>query len=272
MAEPGTGADADSPSNTMPTRRDVRAGASGSASPDSASGGSRPSSTPAPGTSADPRLRPRGVRARERSEAWVRFSIHPWQRSAEDAVAVREPGPRRSARCAAPPATSEERYVVLLDRQHGRPPVTAEVTLSRRDEMGFRMLVGREALRQGFLVDPGRSYLGGRARTRSVRRRNRGHEPDGARVVRRSARSGSAPGTARAPRAADHPAGHGRRRQPAGAGVHGREDGPDVWVDAAIHGDEVVGVEVIRQVLAGLDPKTFRGTLSRCRSSTCSAS
>ena len=43
--------------------------------------------------------------------------------------------------------------------------------------------------------------------------------------------------------------------------VHGREDGPTVWVDAAIHGDEVVGVEVIRQVLAGLDPKTFRGTL-----------
>jgi predicted deacylase len=42
---------------------------------------------------------------------------------------------------------------------------------------------------------------------------------------------------------------------------HGREDGPTVWVDAAIHGDEVVGVEVVRQVLAGLDPKTLRGTL-----------
>lgn len=43
--------------------------------------------------------------------------------------------------------------------------------------------------------------------------------------------------------------------------VHGREDGPTIWVDAAIHGDEVNGVEVIRQVMAGLDPKTFRGTL-----------
>ena len=43
--------------------------------------------------------------------------------------------------------------------------------------------------------------------------------------------------------------------------VHGRDDGPTVWLSAAIHGDEVVGVEVIRQVLAGLDPKTFRGTL-----------
>ncbi len=43
--------------------------------------------------------------------------------------------------------------------------------------------------------------------------------------------------------------------------VHGREDGPTVWVDAAIHGDEAVGVEVVRQVLADLDPRTLRGTL-----------
>ena len=43
--------------------------------------------------------------------------------------------------------------------------------------------------------------------------------------------------------------------------VHGREDGPTMWISAAIHGDEVVGVEVVRQVLAGLDPKQVRGTI-----------
>ncbi len=43
--------------------------------------------------------------------------------------------------------------------------------------------------------------------------------------------------------------------------VHGREDGPVVWVNAAIHGDEAVGVEVIRQVLEGIDPRRLRGTL-----------
>ncbi|GAB3775135.1 hypothetical protein FB382_004040 [Nocardioides ginsengisegetis] len=43
--------------------------------------------------------------------------------------------------------------------------------------------------------------------------------------------------------------------------VHGREPGPTVWIDAAIHGDEAVGVEVVRQVLAALDPKTLCGTL-----------
>ena len=52
---------------------------------------------------------------------------------------------------------------------------TAEMTLSNRDQMGFRMLVGREALRQGFVVDPARSFLGGRA-PREIRRRNRGRE------------------------------------------------------------------------------------------------
>ncbi|SDH87002.1 succinylglutamate desuccinylase/aspartoacylase family protein [Agrococcus jejuensis] len=43
--------------------------------------------------------------------------------------------------------------------------------------------------------------------------------------------------------------------------VHGREPGPTVWVDAAIHGDEVLGVEIVRQVLAQVSPKTLRGTL-----------
>lgn len=43
--------------------------------------------------------------------------------------------------------------------------------------------------------------------------------------------------------------------------LHGREDGPTVWIDAAIHGDEAVGVEVVRQVLTELDPKQLRGTL-----------
>lgn len=43
--------------------------------------------------------------------------------------------------------------------------------------------------------------------------------------------------------------------------VHGREDGPVVWVNAAIHGDEVAGVEVIRRVLSVLSAKTLRGTV-----------
>lgn len=43
--------------------------------------------------------------------------------------------------------------------------------------------------------------------------------------------------------------------------VHGREPGPSIWLNAAIHGDEVVGVEVIRRVLADLPARTLRGTV-----------
>lgn len=43
--------------------------------------------------------------------------------------------------------------------------------------------------------------------------------------------------------------------------VHGREDGPTVWLSAAVHGDEINGTEVISKVLSTLEPRTFRGTL-----------
>ncbi|MCE0507722.1 MULTISPECIES: ATP-dependent zinc protease family protein [Microbacterium] len=105
-------------------------------------------------------------------ETWVRFKVKPWQDSQEDAVVVECPvHDRRAVRSSS--GHAQERLVVellirLVDRE-----VLAEVTLSNRDEMGFRMLIGREALRQGFSVDPARSFLGGRA-PREARRRNRG--------------------------------------------------------------------------------------------------
>ncbi|MGR5141525.1 succinylglutamate desuccinylase/aspartoacylase family protein [Photobacterium sp. DNB23_23_1] len=43
--------------------------------------------------------------------------------------------------------------------------------------------------------------------------------------------------------------------------VNGRLAGPTLLVDAAIHGDELNGVEVVRQLLAKIDPHKLRGTL-----------
>lgn len=103
---------------------------------------------------------------------WVRFAVHPWQASAEDEVVVELPvHDSRSVRSSS--GHAEDRYVVLLPLVLGGREVDAEVTLADRDEMGFRMLVGREALVQGYLVDPARSYVGGRPE-RAVRRRNWG--------------------------------------------------------------------------------------------------
>ena len=43
--------------------------------------------------------------------------------------------------------------------------------------------------------------------------------------------------------------------------VHGRSPGPSVWLDAAIHGDEVGGIEIVRRVLEGIHARDLRGTL-----------
>lgn len=103
---------------------------------------------------------------------WVRFGVRPWQNSDDDAVVVESRvHDRRQVRSSS--GHAEQRIVVLMRLVLLGREVTAEVTLSNRDEMGFRMLVGREALRGGFLVAAGESFLGGRA-PRPVRRQNRG--------------------------------------------------------------------------------------------------
>jgi len=43
--------------------------------------------------------------------------------------------------------------------------------------------------------------------------------------------------------------------------VNGRRAGPKVWLNAVIHGDELNGVEVIRQVLNVLRPRELAGTV-----------
>lgn len=105
-------------------------------------------------------------------QPWVRFSIHPWQASDEDAVTLERPVvDERVVRSSN--GHTEERLVVELEIVLARRRRTTEVTLSRRDEMGFRMLIGRETLLHGYVVDPAFSYLGPRPKVH-LRRRNRG--------------------------------------------------------------------------------------------------
>ena len=53
----------------------------------------------------------------------------------------------------------EERYLVESTVQLGDKIWPIEITLTSRDAMGFRMLLGRTAIRRRHLVDSGRSYL-----------------------------------------------------------------------------------------------------------------
>ena len=104
--------------------------------------------------------------------AMARFAIHPWQESSSDVVVVEAPLlERRQVRSSS--GAAKVRPVVLTSIALAGRTEQVEVTLTRRDEMGFRMLIGRQALRRRFVVDPGRSYLGGKP-ARETLDRNRG--------------------------------------------------------------------------------------------------
>jgi hypothetical protein len=89
---------------------------------------------------------------------WVRFDVHPLQRNTDLAVraeaAVLEFRHVRSSSGHQSLRPVIRTVVALADRRWA-----VELTLAARDEMGFRMLLGREAVRGRFVVDPGRSYL-----------------------------------------------------------------------------------------------------------------
>lgn len=102
---------------------------------------------------------------------WVRFEVHPWQRSNADVSVVEAPlADRRNVRSSS--GAPQLRPVIRTRVGFGKKARLADVTLTRRDEMGFRMLVGREAIRRAYLVDPGRSYQLGRP-PKSIRAENR---------------------------------------------------------------------------------------------------
>lgn len=94
----------------------------------------------------------------EHGRSMVRFRVHPYQRDSSCTVeSVAEVVDMRKVRNSGGQAEIRpviRTSILLMDRSW-----QAEVTLTNRDDMGFRMLLGRQAVRQNFLVDPGRSSL-----------------------------------------------------------------------------------------------------------------
>lgn len=91
----------------------------------------------------------------------VRFRVHPWQHDIEQTVqAEAEMIGQRLVRNSGGLETLRP-VIVTSARLFGQCwPI--EVTLIGRDAMGFRMLLGREAVRRRFLVDASRSFLAGK--------------------------------------------------------------------------------------------------------------
>lgn len=91
-------------------------------------------------------------------EPWVRFSIHPLQYDSSVVVTCEAKVlDQRQVRDSG--GHAETRYVIQSTIMIGDTPIEAEITLTDRETMKFRMLLGRTAIRQGYLVDSSRSYL-----------------------------------------------------------------------------------------------------------------
>jgi len=100
-------------------------------------------------------------RFRARRRDYVRFGIHPLQRRTEpqivcecemlDERVVIDSGGHR-----------EQRIVVATSVLIGAQSWPIEITLTDRDTMRFRMLLGRTAISRRYLVDPGASYRAGK--------------------------------------------------------------------------------------------------------------
>jgi hypothetical protein len=99
---------------------------------------------------------------REQGVHMVRFGIHPLQRRTDlvidctaavlDRRDVTDSGGHR-----------EKRYVIETLARLGEVTWPVELTLTNRDTMRFRMLLGRTAMEDRFVVNPSASYLlGGR--------------------------------------------------------------------------------------------------------------
>ena len=94
---------------------------------------------------------------KKRGDDWVRFVIHPAQRDdtlvvpCEAAVVDRRTVVNSGGH-------REERYVISTTLCLGGESWPIELTLTNRDEMGFRMLLGRSAMHRRLIVDPARSF------------------------------------------------------------------------------------------------------------------
>jgi len=95
----------------------------------------------------------------------VRFKIFPRQNNKNKMITAEEElKDQRSVRSSAGHVT--ERPVIVTTLKIGEFAHEIELTLVDRDIMGFRMLLGRQAMKGRYIIDPSRSFLIGKKKVR----------------------------------------------------------------------------------------------------------
>lgn len=93
--------------------------------------------------------------------AWVRFGVHPLQANPSAVIDCEAPV-KDIRRVTDSGGHAEMRPVIETCLRIQGTDYTIEVTLTDRETMQFRMLLGRSALKRRFVVDSGKSFvLGG---------------------------------------------------------------------------------------------------------------
>ncbi|NMH29059.1 30S ribosomal protein S6--L-glutamate ligase [Flavobacterium silvaticum] len=101
-------------------------------------------------------------------ENWVRFDINPIQKNVKTVLHCEAPlVGKRVVKSSS--GYREQRYVITTEIELDKQRWPIEVTLTNRDSMGFRMLLGREAMNGRMLVDPSSQYLLGEPTIENLR-------------------------------------------------------------------------------------------------------
>ncbi|WP_294818711.1 30S ribosomal protein S6--L-glutamate ligase [uncultured Flavobacterium sp.] len=110
-------------------------------------------------------------------ESWVKFDINPIQKNLKTVIHCQAPlVDKRVVKSSS--GFREQRYVIRTEIQVGELRWEVELTLTNRDSMGFRMLLGREAMSGRILVDPEQKYvLGQPTREKLQEYYDKGEEP-----------------------------------------------------------------------------------------------